>query len=1107
MSEYEAAIWEEQLIVPTYQVGPADPNPIFYEGRGYQGAKGPVYPYAMLDRLTDVKQEKAYRAVYLENRYIKLCVLPEIGGRIFAGLDKTNGYDFIYRQHVIKPALIGMLGAWISGGVEWNIPHHHRPTTFMPADYCLTGQPGRPKTLWIGEIERRHRMKWIVGLTVYPDRSYLEVTTRIFNRTPYAHSFLCFTNVAVSVNDDYQVIFPPGAEWGTQHAKCEFIRWPMAGGVYAGVDYSKLPAAGRVPAGVDVSWWRNHPSPLSIFAWNYQDDFFGGYDHGKQAGILHVAEHRSVPGKKFFTFGNGPRGWMWDKILTDADGPYLELMAGAYSDNQPDYSWIQPHEMKTATQHWYPIRELGGACKANRDAAVNLSVEPGKHARLAFNATAEHSDAEVVLQVGRGILFRQKIAIGPDRPFARELALPVSAKPEDLQAALLDSAGRELISYQPAPRKGAPMPELVQPPPPPEQIPTNEELYLAGLRLEQFHSPAMEPYPYYEEALRRDGEDSRVNIALGILYCKRGMYAQAEERLRSAVRRLTRNHTSPKDGEALYYLGLALRARGDSSAAKDALGKAVWSFAWRAAGHYALAEMALCEGDPGSAMRHVEECIACNALDTAAAGLKAALLRKSLRFEEAAQVAAAALALDPLDFRARMERVLALGRAGKNEQARRESDDLASLMGGQVQSYLELACDYERCGLWDEATEVLTRWLDQLPAGRDAYPMVHYALGYYHEKKGQGQEAAKHYRLAKLAPADYCFPFRLEAAEWLRAAIRHDPADSRAPYYLGNLLFDHQPTEAIQAWEQSRRLDGSFATVHRNLGLAYARIEKDYPKAIASLKQAIACSPGPGGDARLYAEMDRLMEAEGLPHRERLSRLEQHHEVVVQRDDALLREIRLHVFVGQYDRAIELLEDHHFHIWEGAEGRVHDAYVDAHLLKGRQLLAAGHGADALGHYQAALEYPDRFEMGAPYDGGRAPEAQYLIGTAWEALGQAEKAHSAFQLAVERERRESYLSFYQGLAYRKLGREIEAAERFRELTRLGDEMRAGEKGTDFFEKFGARQTESVRQAEAHYLRGLGLQGSGDPAGAKREFTEAIRLNVNHLGARTMLAWPE
>jgi len=177
-------IWQQPVVIPTYRVEPPDLNPMFYKGEVYQGAKKTIYPYPFFDKVTDIRESKTYNAVYLENEYLEISFLPELGGRLFSALDKTNNYDFFYRQHVIKPALIGMLGAWISGGIEWCVLHHHRATTFMPVDYTLSENPNGSKTIWFGEIERRHRMKWVIGATLHPDKSYLEVTVKIFNRTP-----------------------------------------------------------------------------------------------------------------------------------------------------------------------------------------------------------------------------------------------------------------------------------------------------------------------------------------------------------------------------------------------------------------------------------------------------------------------------------------------------------------------------------------------------------------------------------------------------------------------------------------------------------------------------------------------------------------------------------------------------------------------------------------------------------------------------------------------------------------------------------------------------------------------------------------------------------
>ena len=376
-------LWETNLVIPSYLAAPPSPVPRFYEGRTYQGAKATFYPYPVQDVLTDQKTNQTYRALFLENQYIQISVLPELGGRIFSATDKANGYDFFYRQHVIKPALIGMLGAWISGGVEWNVPHHHRATSFSPVDYTTTTNADGSATIWVGEIELRHRMKWLVGMTLYPDRSYLELTCKMFNRTPFAHPMLFWINAAVHCGTNYQVIFPPGTEWAAQHSKPEFASWPIAHQTYGGTDYTR---------GVDISWWKNHPNPVSFFCWNEEDDWFGGYDHGKQAGVIEVADHHVAPGKKFFEWGNGPEGEAWSKILTDDDGPYLELMAGAWSDNQPDYSWIQPGETREWKHWWYPVRNLGGGEGGNAGRGGELgSNQPHRpNLRQYYKAVHQH---------------------------------------------------------------------------------------------------------------------------------------------------------------------------------------------------------------------------------------------------------------------------------------------------------------------------------------------------------------------------------------------------------------------------------------------------------------------------------------------------------------------------------------------------------------------------------------------------------------------------------------------------------------------------------------------------------------------------------------------
>ena len=331
--------------------------------------------------------------------------------------------------------------------------------------------------------------------------------------------------------------------------------------------------------------------------------------------------------------------------------------------------------------------------------------------------------------------------------------------------------------------------------------------------------------------------------------------------------------------------------------------------------------------------------------------------------------------------------------------------------------------------------------------------------------------------------------------------MRKNPADARAPYYLGNLLCDLQPQKAIRMWERSRRLDGAFATTHRNLAFGYSHFAQDYPKAIRSLKKAIARDPN---DARFLFEIDLAMAAAQAPHRERLRFLARRHRIVVKRGDALLREIMLHVFVGDYDRAVELMVNRHFHVAEGGENTVHDVHVDAHLLRGRKLLAAGDAARALKDFEAAMEYPARFEFARPYDGSREPEINWFLGAAHEALGNADEARRCFAAAVAKERRGTALAYWQGQAYRMLGREKEARAMFDDLARAGERQIARGAEAGFFDKFGDRRSVTTGRAQAHYLIGLGSLGMGKRARAKREFQTALKCDINTLGAQTMLA---
>ena len=1104
-------IFEEELVLPTYEVGPADPNPRFYHGRTYQGAQGRVYPYPMLDRLTDERIDKAYRAVWLENEYVRLCVLPELGGRLFEAVDKTNGYDFLYRQHVIKPALIGMLGAWISGGIEWNFPHHHRSRVLMPMDHALVENPDGSKTVWLSETDLRHGMRFTIGITLHPGRSYFQVTVKPYNRTAYANSFLYWANVAVHASPDYEVIFPPGTEYATYHGKNAFAQWPISE-----VDY-----VGRPYVGVDLGRWDNHDLPVSFFAWNHEDDFLVGYDHGREAGTAYVADHHVAPGKKFWVWGHGSEGRRWDTVLSDEDGPYLELMAGAWSDNQPDYSWIQPYEAKRVEQFWYPIRELGGVKNATLDAAVELEVADGV-ATIGFHATAKHRGATAILELGKAVLHEERIDIDPGHPYRANVPLPAKFRESELRATLLSPTGERLVAYRPEDKERGPMPEVVEPPPPPGDVGTVEELYLTAQRLEQFHHPSHDPLPYYEEALRRDPGHTRVHLALGIRALRNGDFEEAEARLRQAVARLTRHYTSPRDGEALYYLGLALRYRGDDDAAYDFLHRATWSQAFHAAAYLELARIACARGEFDVALEHLDRSLTTNAGNANSLDLRAAVLRKLGRPEEARAQALAVLAEDPLDAWARHELALVATAIGSRDEVTRARSALlgmrkewSRLWGDgepwddarpwlEAQPFLDLAVEYGRAGLWDEVESALDLLVDP-PDGTEPnrYPMLHYWRAYASAQRGHEKETLDLYRLAATMPPAFCFPSRLESIAVLHDARRRNPFDALPSLYLGNLLYDRQPEAAFEQWARVASSGDAPATLYRNLAQAAIRIGENVLQAMAWMEYAVARDRD---DPRLLYERDLVYQAGGLSPEERLARLEEAQDVVVTHNDAFAREVELLTCVGRYDEAIAHLRTNHFRKWEGL-GNIHSVWVTAHVLRGEEHQRAGRYEAAIADYEASLTYPANLEAARPSRDRRAIRIDYLLGTIREARGDAEGARGLYlRAATAHGEGGGVLAYWQGLALRKLGRTEEAEARFATLIESGrTSLRSLESGSspEFFAKFGTRRSPAEARADALYLLGLGQLGMGRTEEAEASFREVLALDPSHVWARARI----
>ncbi|MDR2754841.1 MAG: DUF5107 domain-containing protein [Planctomycetaceae bacterium] len=1085
----------EPLILPTYETAPPDTNPIFFTGRVYQGAQGHIYPYPLYDVLTDHKVNREYQAVQLENKYVNLCVLPEIGGRILFATDKTNSYEFFYRQHVVKPALIGMLGAWMSGGVEWNIPHHHRPSSFMSIDHRMINNSDGSSTVWIGETELRHRLKWSVGLTLHPNSSLVEAKVKIINRSPLLQSFLYWANVSVHCGNNYQVIFPPGTQFGTGHSKTQFHRW-------------------SINNGTDMSWWKNFRSPSSVFAWDFDNDFLAGYDHGKHSGTVHVANHHIVGGKKFFLWGNNPEAEMWDKMLTDTDGPYLELMVGAFSDNQPDYSWIYPGEIREFEQYWFPIRELKSVKYANKKGAVNLERIAKDKVFFGFNTTTAYQNAQVKFVAGNEIVFQQTINIDPATPFIKEITIAESINDTELRCSLEMENGTEIISYQP--QKYPVIEELPKPVESTKSVTeykSVEELYLTGLRLEQFHNARIDPMTYYNEALKRDPNDSRVNTAIGIRLAKEARWEEAETHLRRAVERLSKNYTSPRDTEPNYYLGYVLHQQRKFKEAKDQYWKATWSTQYQSAAYFALAQIACCEKDFPTALTLIDSSLNVNFRNTKSLTAKALILRRLKQYDQALAVLQQVQQIDPLDFWSVIEKEFV--QASQEKRA----PDIETLLSKelpnrgegmiQLQELLEIAVDYEsfirsiirsNSNVDSDVGILLQSMINYGKPFSDSPFPYYYLCALDHQRFDRDREKnVSKIGNASQKSADFVFPFRPEEVPIFENAIRLQPEQAAAYYYLGNLYYYlNQKDKGIQHWELAAERDPKFGAVLRNLGFAYEQ-KGDTKKAIEYYEHSVELGVV---TSRLLIDLDILYERSGKSVTERLLLYEKWKETVMRHDDAVIRLLSMLNQSGQFEQAIDILQKRHFHVWEGG-GQVHRYFVDAHLLNGIQKLKQKDYHAAVREFELADTYPDNLEVGRPAANKHSAKVFYYLGISYLGLNNTDKSKSCFQIAVDDTSGSggaSELSYFRSMAYRELGDDAAAKKEIEQLEKNVTQQLSSREMIDEHSKFGEDGSRSERFAQLQYLSGLVELAKGNRDKAKELFETAVKANPNLIWAK-------
>jgi tetratricopeptide (TPR) repeat protein len=1016
---------------------------------------------------------------------------------------------------------VGLLGPWISGGIEFNWPQHHRPTTFAPLDHTLRENGDGSKTVIVSEVDQMYGTKGMAYFTLFPGKAYIEIRGQLYNRTSLPQTFLWWANPAVSVNDDTQSIFPPDVRAVMDHGKRDVSRFPIARGVYYKQDYG---------AGVDISRYKNIPIPTSYMAYRSDYDFVGGYDYGREAGILHVADHHISPGKKQWTWGCGDFGQAWDRNLTDENGPYIELMTGVYTDNQPDFTWLDPFEEKSFTQYFMPYKYAADVKNATKEVLLNLAVQDGS-ADICVYATEKIENARVLLSGsgsnGDEVYFDVTAVLSPV-DVLREKVKVGDASLHGLTLSVFAQDGRLMLRYAQPKDEIERMPEPAEAAKRPEEIATCEELYLTGLHIEQYRHATYEPDDYYIEGLKRDPGDIRINTAYGMLMLRRGLFVKAEPFFRAAIERLTWKNPNPCDSEAYYGLGLALHCQGRFDEAFDAFYKATWTNAQQETSYYYLAAIACRRGDYGASLEFAGRALVKNLHNMKARLLYAAVLVKLGRLDEAREHIAETLKIDPFFHSARIllcfvseDGVEVSGEpAGIPQGARTpqgpsghcaEFERLLSVLNGRQSSLIEAAIDFAEGGLYQEALYSL-----RLFAFDGGSPMAKYYEAYCLWENGDapGARAALE-EAARLGP-DYCFPNRLEDIPVLEYAIRENPSDSRALYYLGNLWYDRKQYDtARELWERSAALDGGYPTVWRNLALCYFNKTKEPDKARAAMERAFSLDPE---DARVFMELDQMYKkgsaAQGpRSPQERIALFENCRHVFERRDDLVAEYVTLLNLTGCSRSALDEIRRRRFHPWEGGEGKVARQYVTALLRLAETALGAGDAPGAKEMLEEALVFPHN--LGEGKLGAKDNDVYYRLGIVQRALGDDEGATRSLERAASGDVELAGVMYYndappemvlyQGLAHRALGREDAARARFNKLIDYGERHCFDEVKIDYFAvslpDLQIFDEDLTRRNKIHcrYLIAMGSYGLGEWERARKHIKNVLTDDPSHLGA--------
>jgi predicted Zn-dependent protease len=902
-------VWQGTLTLPTYGEGLPDSNPPFdiYATTRFN------YPYTLRMNLTGVKAPHAWRAVFLENEYLKCSILPDIGGHIYTCVDKISGKPMFYANPSIKKAQIGYRGAWAAFGVEFNFPVSHNWVSMSPVDFAFGKHPDGSASVWVGNIDRVYGMQWQVELVLRPGSTVLEQHTTLYNRSDLRHRYYWWSNAGVQVWDDSRVDYP--MRFVASHGYTDVYTWPVG------------PQGDR-----DLSIIKNHTmGPVSYFIHGSREPFMGIWNPQTQTGTAHYAEFSEVPGKKIWSWGVDPAGLAWRTALSDNDSAYVEVQAGLFR-NQETYAFLDPQQAIHFTEYWMPVRDIGGITRANLAGVVRLDVK-SDNASIALNVNQRLPGARLSVTQGASVLFSATADLTPEKTWSHSVALNGSDAKVTFE--LKDRAGQTLLKQTDGEYDWDPVKDIQTGPQPairfPEPANRSSDDWLQVGRNQELNGELVVALATYRQGLEQFPTSQSLAIACGRLAASLEQYDDAERLLKAAQVRDRPN------SEIAYYLGIAEQDLGHTRAAETSYEVAYRQATLRGPAALRLGELKAQQGDLRDAENFLRAAVASDPDTFRPREELEAILRAQGATKEADDLARVGLASEPTsDFL-------------KEDTGR---PDLAHLAADPYR-VLSVAAEYMRLGLYRNALTVLTRNYPAVAADESEpgsvlpqkNPLTFYYAAFCN-KQLAADEKQDLQAAAKLSTS-FIFPSSETDRMVLESASSADAGDATAHFLLGTLLFSKGMADAGMAqWTEAKRLAPHLPVIDADMGEALLEVKHDPEKALAWFREGLEDDPE---NEALYAGLDETMSLSGASAAERAAALSQYPSAdspSSKMPENLVYQLALErAEAKQFEPALSLFKDRFF---ASEEGEITSAQVlfEVQLMQGKAWAEAGDCARA-----------------------------------------------------------------------------------------------------------------------------------------------------------------